>query len=442
MPYVDIINLKQMEAKMEKQRCYFVIDMKSFFASVECAERGLDAMTTKLVVADESRTDKTICLAVSPALKSLGVKNRCRLFEIPKNIDYIIAQPRMQKYIDYSAEIYGIYLQYIDPRDIHVYSIDESFIDATDYLKLYNIRAKDFAKKLTGEIYEKLGIPATVGIGTNLYLAKIALDITAKKSPERIGWLTEEKFIKELWTHTPLTDFWGISNGTIKRLEKYNLRTMKDIAHFNEDILYKEFGVNAEILIDHAYGKETCLMEDIKNYKTQSKSISNSQILPCGYKYLDAKIVLNEMIQEGCYRLARENYVTSLINIYVNYQDDKTDGVKGSKRLRIATNLYSQMIGEVEALFHKIVDKNRLIRQITYSFSELSKDEVEQYDLFTDYKAIEREKRLVNSVLNIKDKFGKNAILKGIDFMPNATQKERNKTIGGHRDGTSEDAKK
>lgn len=433
---------RKMEAKMEKQRCYFVIDMKSFFASVECAERGLDAMTTRLVVADEARTDKTICLAVSPALKKLGIKNRCRLFEIPKNLDYIVAQPRMQKYIDYSAEIYGIYLQYIDPRDIHVYSIDECFIDATDYLKLYNIRAKDFAKKLTGEIYEKLGIPATVGIGTNLYLAKIALDITAKKNPERIGWLTEEKFIKELWTHTPLTDFWGISSGTVKRLEKYNLRTMRDIAHFNQDILYKEFGVNAEILIDHSFGKETCLMEDIKNYKTQSKSISNSQILPCGYKYQDAKIVLNEMIQEGCYRLARENFVTSLINIYINYQDDRANGVKGSKRLRMATNLYSQMIGDVEALFDKIVDKNRLIRQITYSFSELVKDEVEQYDLFTDYKAIEREKKLVNSVLNIKDKFGKNAILKGVDFMPNATQKERNQTIGGHRDGTSEDATK
>jgi len=202
---------------MEKQRCYFVIDMKSFFASVECAERGLDAMTTNLVVADNSRTETTICLAVSPSMKALGVKNRCRLYEVPKNIDYIIAKPRMKKYIDYAAEIYGIYLQYIDPQDIHVYSIDESFIDATDYLKMYKIKAKDFAKKLTNEILEKLGIPATVGIGTNLYLAKIALDITAKKSPERIGWLTEEKFIKELWTHRPLTDFWGISGGISAR---------------------------------------------------------------------------------------------------------------------------------------------------------------------------------------------------------------------------------
>lgn len=425
---------------MTEQRCYFVIDMKSFFASVECAERGLDAMTTKLVVADETRTDKTICLAVSPALKSLGVKNRCRLFEIPNNINYIIAPPRMQKYIDYAAEIYGIYLQYISPQDIHTYSIDESFIDATDYLKLYKMRAKDFAKKLTDEIYEKLGIPATVGIGTNLYLAKIALDITAKKNPERIGWLSEEKFIKELWEHKPLSDFWGISTGTTKRLEKFNIYDMKGIAHCSEDLLYKEFGVNAELLIDHAWGREACLMEDIKNYKAQSKSISNSQILPCGYGYADAKLVLNEMIQEGCYRLAGDNLATDLVHIFVGYQDDKNKRVKGTKRLKMATNLYSQMIGEIEVLFDKIVDKNRRIRQIGYDFCELATDDIAQYDLFTDYTAIEREKKLVNSVLSIKDKYGKNAILKGMDFMPNATQKDRNKTIGGHRDGTDENA--
>ena len=425
---------------MSKPRCYLVIDMKSFFASVECVERGLDAMTTNLVVADESRTDKTICLAVSPSMKALGVKNRCRLFEIPKNIDYIIAPPRMQKYIDYAAEIYGIYLKYIDPRDIHTYSIDESFIDATDYLNLYNIRAKDFAKKLTGEIYETLGIPATVGIGTNMYLAKIALDITAKHSADRIGWLTEEKFIKELWTHKPLSDFWGISTGTIARLGKYNIHDMKGIANCKEDILYKEFGVNAELLIDHAWGRETCLMEDIKNYKTQSRSISNSQILPCGYKYSDAKMVLNEMIQEGCYRLARENFATNLVHIFVGYQDDRSERVKGTKRLHLTTNLYTKMIDEVEELFDSIVDKNKLIRQIGYDFCELCPDDVTQIDLFTDYNAIEKEKKLVNSVLNIKDKYGKNAILKGVDFMPNATQRERNGTIGGHRDGTNQDA--
>ena len=238
---------------MEKQRIYFVIDMKSFFASVECAERGLDAMTTKLVVADETRTEGTICLAVSPALKECGVKNRCRLFEIPKGLEYIIAPPRMKKYIEYAANIYAIYLKYIDKADIHVYSIDECFIDVTDYLKMYKLRAKQFAKMLMSEIWEKLKIPSSCGIGTNLYLAKIALDITAKHSKDRIGWLTEEKYISTLWKHQPLTDFWQISFGTVDRLKKYGIFDMQGIAKCSQEKLYKEFGINAELLIDHAW---------------------------------------------------------------------------------------------------------------------------------------------------------------------------------------------
>ena len=297
----------------EKQRVYLVIDMKSFFASVECAERGLDAMTTKLVVADESRTDKTICLAVSPAMKALGVKNRCRLFEIPKGIDYIIAPPRMKKYIEYAAKIYGMYLKYISKTDIHVYSIDECILDVTDYLKIYKLKAKEFALKLMNEINERFGIPSSAGIGSNMYLAKIALDITAKHASDRIGWLTEEKYIKTLWNHKPLSDFWQISTGTIERLAKYGIYDMEGIAKSDEDILYKEFGINAELLIDHAWGKESCLMSDIKSYKTKSKSISSSQILPCNYEYQDAKIVLREMIQNGCYDLARQHYSTSLL---------------------------------------------------------------------------------------------------------------------------------
>ncbi len=424
----------------EKQRVYFVIDMKSFFASVECAERGLDAMTTKLIVADSSRTDKTICLAVSPALKALGVKNRCRLYEVPKNIEYIIAKPRMKKYIDYASKIYSIYLQYIDKSDIHVYSIDEDIIDVTDYLKMYNIKAKDFAKKLMTEIWEKLGIPATAGIGTNMYLAKIALDITAKHAEDRIGWLTEEKFIKELWKHQPLTDFWGISTGTIKRLEKYGIHDMDGIAHCDEDLLYKEFGINAELLIDHSWGKESCLMEDIKNYKGKSKSISNSQILACAYSPEDAKIVMREMIQEGCYRLVRNNMVTSLMHLYIGYQDELREMAKGTKRLKITTNLYSQIIPYAEALYEEIVDKSKKVRRIAYDFADLRIDDYEQYDMFTDVEKIQKEKILVKSVLEIKDKFGKNAILKGMDYDPKATQRERNNQIGGHNSGTDEDA--
>lgn len=424
----------------EKLRCYFVIDMKSFFASVECADRGLDPMTAKLVVADETRTEKTICLAVSPALKQLGIKNRCRLFEIPKHLDYIIAPPRMKRYIAVAAEIYGIYLKYIDKSDIHVYSIDECIIDATDYLKIYKMRAKEFAQKLMGEIKEKLNIPSSAGIGTNMYLAKIALDITAKNSPDRIGWLTEERFIKTLWNHKPITDFWGISTGTAKRLFHLGILDMEGIARAKEDILYKEFGVNAELLIDHSFGKESCLMSDIKNYKTKSKSISSSQILPFNYKYEDGKTVLKEMVQEGCYRLKREQAVATNVCFYLGYGDDRTAGVKGAKRLNVPSNLFSQIMPYFDKLYDSLVDKYRYVRRLGISFSGLFSETVEQFDFFTDYEKLDKEKRLTGSIINIKDKYGKNAILKGVDFEQNATQRERNVQIGGHKSGESKDA--
>ena len=417
----------------EKQRVYFVIDMKSFFASVECAERGLDAMTTDLVVADEERSDRTICLAVSPSMKAKGIKNRCRLYEIPKNLDYIIAKPRMKKYIEYAGEIYAIYLKYIDKNDIHVYSIDECILDVTDYLKIYKIKAKEFAKKLMNEIWEKLGIPSSAGIGTNMYLAKIALDITAKHSEDRIGWLTQEKFIKTLWHHKPITDFWGISVGTRDRLAKFGIHDMAGIANSSEDLLYDEFGVNAELLIDHAFGRETCLMCDIKNYKSKSKSISNSQILPCNYSYEQGKTVIKEMIQEGCYRLAREHYSTSLMHIYLSYGDEFKIGAKGTMRMNETTNLYSIIGKYAEDLYDKIYkDKTRPVRRIAYDFSCLVSENGEQYDFFTDLEKVEKEKKLVRSVLDLKDKFGKNAVLKGLDLKEDATQRERNKMVGGH----------
>jgi DNA polymerase V len=417
----------------EKQRVYFVIDMKSFFASVKCAERGLDAMTTDLVVADEERTDRTICLAVSPSMKAKGVKNRCRLYEIPKNLEYIIAKPRMKKYIEYAGEIYAIYLKYIDKNDIHVYSIDECILDVTDYLKIYKMKAKDFAKKLMAEIWETLGIPSSAGIGTNMYLAKIALDITAKHSEDRIGWLTQEKFIKTLWHHKPITDFWGISTGTRDRLAKFGIHDMAGIASTSEDLLYDEFGVNAELLIDHAFGRETCLMCDIKNYKSKSRSISNSQILPCNYTYEQGKIVIKEMIQEGCYRLAREHYSTSLIHIYLSYGDEFKIGAKGTVRMNETTNLYSIIGKYAEELYDKIYkDKTRPVRRIAYDFSCLISENGEQYNFFTDLNKVEKEKNLVRSVLDLKDKFGKNAVLKGLDLKEDATQRERNKMVGGH----------
>ena len=417
----------------EKQRVYFVIDMKSFFASVECAERGLDAMTTDLVVADEERSDRTICLAVSPSMKAKGIRNRCRLYEIPKNMEYIIAKPRMKKYIEYAGEIYAIYLKYIDKNDIHVYSIDECILDVTDYLKIYKIKAKDFAKMLMNEIWEKLGIPSSAGIGTNMYLAKIALDITAKHSPDRIGWLTQEKFINTLWHHKPITDFWGISVGTRDRLARFGIHDMAGIANTSESLLYDEFGVNAELLIDHAFGRETCLMCDIKNYKSKSRSISNSQILPCNYSYEKGKIVMLEMIQEGCYRLASDHFSTSLIHIYLMFGDEFKVGAKGTIRMSETTNLYSIISKYAEDLYDKIYkDKSRPVRKIGYDFAGLVSENGEQYDLFTDNEKVEKEKNLVRSVLGIKEKFGKNAVLKGMDLQEDATQRERNKMVGGH----------
>ncbi len=421
----------------EEKRVYFVIDMKSFFASVECAERGLDPFKTNLVVADPSRGTGGICLAVSPKIKTLGVPNRCRLYEIPKDIEYIIAKPQMKKYIEYAAEIYGIYLKYIGKDDIHVYSIDECFIDATDYLKLYKIKAKDFAVKLMNEINETLHIPSSAGIGTNLYLAKIALDITAKHAPDRIGWLTESKYKETLWHHKPITDFWQISKGTKARLEKLGITDMYGIAHADEDSLYKTFGINAELLIDHAWGKECCTILDIKEYKQKSRSIGNSQILPRDYDFKDAKLVLSEMIQVGCYELAKQQFVTKSVFISVGYSGREDKPSKGTAKLTATTNLYSLIIDSVEELYDKIVDSGKMIRRLSFEFIDLKPETEEQYDFFTDLSKVKREKKLAKSVIDIQKRFGKNAVLKGIDLQKNATQIERNKMIGGHSSGES-----
>ena len=414
-----------------ENRVYFVIDMKSFFASVECAERGLDPMTTKLVVADKERTEKTICLAVSPAMKKLGVKNRCRLFQIPSDIEYIIAKPRMRKYIEYNTKIYGIYLKYIDKKDIHVYSIDECIIDVTDYLKLYNIKAKPFAQKLIKEIRDTVNIPATCGIGTNMYLAKVALGITAKKSSDGIGWLNEEKFKRELWYHRPLSDFWGISFGIESHLARLGIYDMHSIATADEDMLYKEFGINAEIIIDHSKGIEPVRMEDIKNYKNKSKSISQSQVLSRAYGYDEGIIILKEMVNDGCLNLARQHVVTNVVSIGFRLDD----GYKhASSKLTICTNLYSYIVEEAVKIYKRVLNENDKIRGIGYSFNIIPEC-FEQYDLFTDTKSVDKEKKLRDSIITIKDKLGKNSVIKAIDLDESATQIERNKMIGGHNSG-------
>lgn len=279
---------------------YLVIDLKSFYASVECVERGLDPMTTNLVVADPERTDKTICLAVSPSMKALGVRNRCRVFEIPPDVDYIMAEPRMQKYIDYAADIYAIYLRYIAPKDIHVYSIDEAFLDITPYLERYHRTPREMALFLMGRISEEIGVRSTAGIGTNLYLAKIALDITAKHSPEFIGELTEESYREELWDHRPLTDFWRIGRGISDKLASRGIFTMRQLAMADEDMLYRLFGIDAELLIDHAWGRESTTIEDIKAYKPKVNSLSQGQVLMRNYDKDETRIIVREMMETMC----------------------------------------------------------------------------------------------------------------------------------------------
>lgn len=415
-----------------EDRTYFCIDMKSFYASAECAERGLDPMTTNLVVADEARGRGAICLAVSPSMKALGVKNRCRLFEIPQSIDYIIAKPRMRRYIEYAADIYEIYLDYISPDDIHVYSIDEAFLDVTAYLKTYKTNPRAFAKKLMAEIYEKRRIPATAGIGTNLYLAKIALDITAKKTEDRVGYLNEELYKQTLWRHLPLSDFWMVSKGTIARLRSKKLYTMYDIAHAPEETLYELFGVNAELLIDHSKGIEPCTIADIKAYKGKSHSVSGSQILFENYTFEQAEIVVKEMILNGCQDLMRRHVVTSHVGVFVGYADDAVPMTGKMMRMTENTAAYSVIIPYALEVYRKTTHKNRLIRRLAVDFADVVPDELESYGLFTDVEKVEREKRTEETVLNIKDKFGKNAMLRGIDMLENATARVRNKLIGGH----------
>lgn len=414
-----------------EDRVYFCIDMKSFFASVECAERGLNPFETNLVVADESRGKGAICLAVSPAMKSFGVRNRCRLFEIPDNVKYIVAKPRMKKYIEYTADIYSIYLKYLSKDDIHVYSIDEAFIDVTQYLKIYNLTPKRFAVKLIDEIATTKGIPATCGIGTNMYLAKIALDITAKKVPDHIGFLNEELYRETLWEHTPLSDFWQISAGTVKRLKKYGVTTMKGVTELSEKLLYKEFGINAELLIDHAYGKESCTMADIKAYKSKSKSISFSQILFEDYPFDKAKLVFEEMIQNACYEMMLRNLIAKSGGFFIGYSKDIYPSDGETVKLSDFTNLFSLILPQMLEHFEKYSQRGYLIRRLGVTFNVADKS-CEGYDLFVDYDKIQKEKNSEFAVLQIKKKYGKNAMLKGIDYQEGATMKIRNKLIGGH----------
>ena len=423
---------------MENNKIYFVIDLKTFYASVECATRGLDPFSTNLIVADPSRGNGSICLAITPAMKALGIKNRCRVFEIPKNVAYIVAKPRMKLYIEYAAKIYAIYLRYISPEDIHPYSIDEMFIDATTYLKLYKTDANKFAKFLMKKIYDELHITATCGIGTNLYLAKIALDISAKHKKDNIAYLDEEKYIKELGNHQPLSDFWMISTGYMTRLNRLGLYTMNDIAKFDEKKLYKEFGINAEILIDHSKGIEPVEMKHIKAYKRKSNSISQSQILFRDYTFEEAKIIVKEMVEILCLDLVDKGLVSNQIGLSVGYSKEGYKTTGGSKKLSVRTNVYSVFIDEFLDIYERTTKKDKMIRRIGIGFNNVVGIEYEQYDLFTDVDKIKKEQRIDAVINNLKEKYGKKSILKGMNFEDSATARERNKLIGGHNGGEDE----
>ena len=493
-------------------RTYIAIDLKSFYASVECVERGLDPLDTNLVVADESRTEKTICLAVSPALKTFGTGGRPRLFEVVQKIrdvnkarkyhtpgkmfsgksvflselnrnpflavDYIVAPPRMAKYMEISSRIYGIYLKYVAPEDIHVYSIDEVFIDATSYLKTYKLTPREFASKMILDVLKTTGITATAGTGTNLYLSKVAMDIVAKHIPAdkngvRIAKLNEMSYKRMLWAHRPITDFWRIGRGYAKTLEQNGMYTLGDVAErstYDEDSLFALFGVNAELLIDHAWGIEPATIADIKAYKPQSNSLSNGQVLQEPYSCEKARLIVREMADNLSLDLAEKNLVTDKLTLTIGYDTESliNPQIAAAYHGEITTDFYGRSIPKhahgtenldrktysphtiAEAavrLFDRIINPKLLVRRVTIcacgvtvKSEQTDEYEGEQLDLFIDYaererkvRAERREENMQLAILKIKHKFGKNAILKGMNFEDGATMRERNGQIGGHR---------
>ena len=423
--------------KMGRQKSFICIDLKSFYASVECVERGLDPFKANLVVADPTRSQSTICLAITPAMKKLGVKNRCRIHEIPAGIEYITAMPRMQLYIDYSARIYSIYLRYISKEDIHVYSIDECFMDVTNYLSLYHMTEKEMAVELMDAVMKETGITATAGIGTNLYLAKVAMDIVAKHVEDHIGILNEISYRQQLWDHRPLSDFWRIGSRTEKKLAGYGIHTMGDIAYTSvtsEEWLYKMFGIDAELLIDHAWGLESCDIHDIKNYHTEEHSLSNGQVLMRNYSFEEAAVVVREMTDVLVLDLVSKGLITGSVTLWIAYDHRyERPSSHGTVRLTSLTNSSSTIMDEVNKLYQKITDRHTGIRRIEICANRVMPEGYLQYDLFTDPAAVEKEKNLQQAILDVKKRYGKNAIMRGANLLDCSTYRERNNQIGGHR---------
>lgn len=419
---------------MAKERIYMCFDLKSFFASVECVERGLDPFEAKLIVADPSRGDRTICLAASPGIKKLGVRSRCRVYEIPKGIEYIMAPPRMQLYIDYSARIYGIYLKYAAKEDIHIYSIDEIFMDATDYMGARGLSPLDFARTIMRDVLETTGVTATCGIGTNLYLAKIALDVISKRSPEFIGVLDEESYRRQLWDHLPLTDFWRINVGTVNRLLHIGVRTMGELAHTDEALLYKTFGVDAQLLIDHAWGRESATIADIKAYAPRSSSLSTGQVLHEGHDRAGAKLLIMEMAELLSLELVKAGCAAGSVELILGYSFKAgVEAAHGSIPLERPTSSTKKLLEYTAALYDRLAVRDEPVYRLTVCFVRLVDEQELQYDMFSTPQAQEKEKRLQNAVIDIKKKYGKNGIFKGMNLLEGATTLERNRQIGGHR---------
>lgn len=450
-----------------KQKTYICIDLKSFYASVECADRGLDPFTTNLVVADPTRSENTICLAITPAMKEAGVRNRCRVREIPKGVAYLTAMPRMRRYMEVSKQIYKVYLRYVSTEDIYPYSIDECFIDATPYLRLYDIGAKEFAERLRASVLEETGVTATAGIGSNMFLAKVALDITAKHTPDGIGMLDEETFKRELWFHQPITDVWGIGPGIARRLAKYGAYDLAGVCAIRPQTLYKEFGKNAEYLIDHAWGQETATLAQVRSYVPKGHSINSGQVLMRDYSFNEARTILREMVDDSVLELVEKGLACNGIGLYVGYsrtgiaRDDvqvfdgghglrlvnDVDGGKapvlsayggGSHKLPGATNSESELMEAFLALYDKTVAREAAIRRVNISFTGILPESQVQPTLFDacdvpSEMRKERERRLADAVVAARGRFGANAVLRGTSLKQEANARERNNQIGGHR---------
>ena len=414
---------------------YMCLDLKSFYASVECADLGVDPFTTPLVVADASRGLGAITLAISPALKALGVKNRCRLFETPSTIEYIAVKPRMRRYMEVSASIYGVLLEYVAPEDIHVYSIDEYFIDVTPYSRLYKKSYYDLALLFKDKVLERTHIHATVGLGSNLFLAKVALDVLAKHAPQGIGVLNEELFKEKIWYHQPITDIWQIGKGIARRLHKYGVVDLHGITTVPEDRWYKEFGVNAELLIDHAWGRETCTMKEIHAYRPAKHSLSRGQILLRNYSYEECFVPLREMVESLLLELIAEEVLTRHISLGVRYADRTVKGTGGSRRLSKYTCSLEILSQAVFDLYKETVHRHQEVRQLSVGFDDLVNRAAVPWeeDLFSDdSKEEEKAYQVERTVLEIKERFGGNSILRASSLQEEGTMQFRNTLVGGH----------